>query len=182
MALDPALQRRVMGRFATGVTIVTTRYGDGEQIWGMTANSFTSLSLDPPLVLLTVDRRNSMYEYLLQGRCFAVSILSIHQEAISRRFATRGPKDFSGLKLIVAETGAPILEGALAYLDCRVAQNIAGGDHDIFIGEVVAAAIHEGQPLLFYSGRYTRLTLSGAGAPAASEDTLDEAFDQYGSF
>ena len=182
MEIDPILQRRVMGCFVTGVTLITTRYGEGDQIWGMTANSFTSLSLDPPLVLLTVDRRNAIYEYLLRGKCFAVNILSVDQENISRQFANRGPKDFSAMNLTVAETGAPILVGALAYLDCRIVQNIRGGDHDIFIGELVACAMQDGQPLLFHGGRYGRLALSGSGALANGSEKLGEVFDLYGSF
>jgi flavin reductase (DIM6/NTAB) family NADH-FMN oxidoreductase RutF len=182
MAIDPALQRRIMGRYTTGVTLVTTRYGEGDRIWGMTANSFTSLSLDPPLVLLTVDRRNSMYEYILQGHCFAVNILTTHQEAISHRFAMRGPKDFADIPLTVAETGAPILVGALGYLDCRLIQNIAAGDHDIFIGEIVTGAIQDGQPLLFYDGKYTRLALSGTGVFATGSERLEEVYGYYGSF
>lgn len=182
MTMDPILQRTIMARFATGVTLVTTRFGDDDKIWGMTANSFTSLSLDPPLILLTVNRQQAMYEYLLRGRCFAVNILNIHQESISRRFAARTPKDFSSLELITAETGAPILVGALAYLDCRIVQNFAGGDHDIFVGEIVAGAVQEGQPLLFYNGRYTRLALSGTGTLATGSETLEEVYDHYGSF
>jgi flavin reductase (DIM6/NTAB) family NADH-FMN oxidoreductase RutF len=171
-----------MSHFASGITVITTRYGEGDQIWGMTANSFISLSLDPPLVLVAVDRRNSMVEYIQQGQCFAINILTTEQEAISRQFATRGPKDFSGLTLTVAETGAPILADVLAYLDCRVTQVVPGGDHDIFIGEVVAGAIHEGHPLLFYNNRYTRLALSGTGSLATGLDNLEEAYEHYGSF
>jgi len=171
-----------MSHFASGVAVITTRYGDGDQIWGMTANSFTSLSLDPPLVLVAVDRRNSMVEYLQRGQCFAVNMLTTEQEAISRQFATRGPKDFSDLAMTAAETGAPILADALAYLDCRVTQVVPGGDHEIFIGEVVAGAIQQGQPLLFYNGRYTRLALSGTGNLATGLDSLDDAYEHYGSF
>ncbi len=170
-----------MGRFATGVTLVTTRYGVGE-VWGMTANSFTSLSLDPPLIILTVDRRNSMCEYMAQGGCFAVNFLTTHQEAISRRFATRGPKDFSDLEMTVAETGAPVLVGALAYLDCRVVEVLPGGDHEIFVGEIVAGGMDDGQPLLFYNGRYTRLALSGTGISVTGPDELEGAYDHYGCF
>ena len=184
MTIDPALQRRILGRFATGITLVTTRYGEGDdQIWGMTANSFTSLSLDPALVLLTVDRRNSMCEYMAQGQCFAVNVLTTHQESISRRFAMRGLKDFSDIELVAAETGAPILVGALAYLDCRLVETLPGGDHDIFIGEIVAGGLHEGQPLLFDNGCYTRLTLSGTSLTVSGPENLDEgAYDHYGCF
>ncbi|MBC7810778.1 MAG: flavin reductase family protein [Burkholderiales bacterium] len=181
MPCEPALQRRIMGRFSTGVTIVTTRYGAGdEEVWGMTANSFTSLSLEPPLILVTVDYRNAMYEYVQRGACFAVNILTTHQEAISRQFATRGPKDFSGIALATGETGAPILADALAYLDCRLVNTVPGGDHAIFIGEVVAGDINGGQPLLFYNGRYTRLTHSGMSEQAGDLNALEGAYEHYG--
>jgi flavin reductase len=182
MAFDPALQRRIMGHFATGVTVVTTRFGEGDQIWGMTANSVVSLSLDPPLMLFTVDRQNFMYECLMKGRCFAVSILTVEQEAISRRFATRGPKDFSDLALVVAETGAPILAAALAFVDCRVVQVVPGGDHEIFFGEIVAGGVHDGPPLLFYSGKYGQLATPSVDSSSADYWTLEELYEHYGSF
>jgi flavin reductase (DIM6/NTAB) family NADH-FMN oxidoreductase RutF len=181
--LEKALQRRIMGRFATGVTVVTTRYGSGDQIWGMTANSLTSLSLEPPLVLITVDRRNAIYEFLMRARCFALNILTKDQEAISRRFAVRGPKDFSDLQYTEAETGSPILDGVLAYVDCRIVEFIPGGDHDIVVGEVVASGLgNYGQPLLFYNGRYTRVAVSGASLETGPETLDDDAFEHYGCF
>ncbi|MBI1923270.1 flavin reductase [Candidatus Poribacteria bacterium] len=151
-----------MGRFATGVTLVTTRCG--EHIWGMTANAVMSLSLHPPLVLVSVNRRSQMHEHLTHGKCFAVNVLTSEQEAISRRFAAPGPKDFSGLTLTVAETGAPILVDALAFVDCRLVQVVSGGDHDMFIGEPVAGEARDGQPLIFYGGQYTQLS------PPTTED------------
>ena len=105
MAFDPMLQRQIMGRFATGVTVVTTRYGD--QISGMTANAVMSLSLDPPLIVVSVDCQSNMHGHLTQGQCYAINVLKHDQEDLSRRFAQPGPKDFSDLKLTVAETGAP---------------------------------------------------------------------------
>ena len=92
MAFDPMLQRQIMGRFATGVTVVTTRYG--EQISGMTANAVMSLSLDPPLVVVSVDRQSNMHGHLTQGQCYAINVLKHDQEELSRRFAKPGPKDF----------------------------------------------------------------------------------------
>ena len=120
MAFDPMLQRQIMGRFATGVTVVTTRYG--EQISGMTANAVMSLSLDPPLIVVSVDCQSNMHGHLTQGQCYAINVLKHDQEELSRRFAKPGPKDFSDLKLTVAETGAPIFVDALAYVDCRVVE------------------------------------------------------------
>ena len=152
---DSQLQRRIMGHFATGVTVVTTRRGD-ELCW-MTANAFASLSLDPPLVLVAVDKRAQMHEHLLEARFFAVNILSEEQEALSRRFAMRGPKEWSDLKLTTAVTGAPIIDGAIAYVDCKLAEILPGGDHHIFTGEIVAGEVREGRPLLYYQGNYARL-------------------------
>jgi len=156
MTFDGTLQRKIMGRFATGVTLVTTA-GDGRQN-GLTANAVTSLSLDPPLVLVAIDKRAGTHADLLRNGCFALSILSADQEEVSRRFATPGPKDFSGLSWKTAQTGAPILEGALGYVDCRVTEVLSGGDHDIFIGQILAGEFDEtGLPLLYFAGKYRRL-------------------------
>src|SRR5438128_1371661 len=108
MRFDSMVQRRIMSRFATGVTVVTTRWQD--QLWGMTANGILSLSLDPPLILVSIDRRNQMHASVSGGNCFAVNILTLEQEDVSRRFATRGPKDFESVALTTAGTGAPIFE------------------------------------------------------------------------
>ena len=155
MAFDAMLQRQIMGRFATGVTVITTRFGD--EVSGMTANAVISLSLDPPLVAVCVDRVASMHAYLSQGGCFAINILRLDGEDISNRFAKPGPKDFSDLRVEEAQTGAPILSDALAWLDCRLVQTVETGDHDLFLGEPLAGATGEGAPLLYYGGRYDRL-------------------------
>lgn len=152
---DSQLQRRIMGHFATGVTVIATRRG--EELHWMTANAVASLSLDPPLVLVAVDKRAQMHEHLLESRFFAVNILREDQEALSRRFAMRGPKEWSDLKLSTAVTGAPILDDALAFLDCKLAEVLPGGDHHIFTGEIVAGDVRQGRPLLYYQGNYVRL-------------------------
>jgi flavin reductase len=155
MTFDPKKQRQIMGHFATGVTVVTT---DGEAgSHGMTANAVASLSLDPPLVLVAVDKRAALLDFLNTNRCFAINILRIDQEELSRRFATPGPKDFSDLDVTTAVTGSPILTDGLAFLDCRVYEVLPGGDHDIFIGEILAGECPGGDPLLYYAGRYRRL-------------------------
>jgi flavin reductase (DIM6/NTAB) family NADH-FMN oxidoreductase RutF len=155
LPIDPQTQRRILGRFATGVTVITTR-SEGA-LYGMTANAVTSLSLDPPLVLVAVDRGAQMHGYLSACRCFAINVLSEDQEQLSRRFATRGPKEFADLKTVTAESGAPILADALAWVDCRVADVLAGGDHEIFVGHILAGDARDGRPLLFYAGQYARL-------------------------
>lgn len=155
MPIDPQSQRRILGRFATGVTVVTTRH---EDTWhGMTANAVASLSLDPPLVLVAVDRGAQMHAHLTAGGCFAVNVLGEDQEQLSRRFAARGPKEFGDLRVVTGESGAPILADSLAWVDCRVSEVLSGGDHDIFVGLILAGDARDGRPLLFYAGQYARL-------------------------
>lgn len=155
MTIDSRKQRQILGHFATGVTVVTT---DGEAgSHGMTANAFASLSLDPPLVMVAVDKRAAMLEFLTKNRCFAVNVLRADQEELSRRFARPGPKDFSDLNVTTAATGSPILAGAIAFLDCRVHEILPGGDHEIFVGEILAGESPGGEPLLYFTGSYRRL-------------------------
>ena len=160
MTFDTQLQRQIMGRFATGVTVVTTCVG--EQYSGMTANAVMSLSLDPPLVVVAVDKNASMHGALQAGQCFVINILRREHEELSNRFAQPGPKDFSDLTTKKAETGAPILVDALAYLDCRLVEVAAAGDHDMFIGECMAGESGEGAPLIYYAGGYGELAEQSA--------------------
>ena len=148
--------RRIMGRFATGVTIVTSRLGD--DLHGMTANALTSVSLEPPLVLVCVDRSADSHDIIERSGIFAVNILARGQEALSISFAV---KDRAAAHRLVdvphhtRSTGAPIIDGSLAYLDCRVVGRYPGGDHTIFMGEVVGAgSLDDEAPLIFYQGRY----------------------------
>ncbi len=159
-SIDPREFRRVMGSFATGVTVVTIPTGEGG--WGMTANSLTSVSLDPPLVLICVDKSTRTHQYLMQSGVWAINILREDQESISRRFALKdedAERTMTGLTCRRAVTGAPVIDGCLSYLDCRTWATYDGGDHTIFVGEVLEAAVvdPEGQPLLFFRGRYARL-------------------------
>lgn len=155
MTFDSRKQRQILGHFATGVTVITT---DGEAgSHGMTANAFASLSLDPPLVMVAVDKRAAMLEFLTKNRCFAVNILASDQEALSNRFAKPGPKDFADLATTTATTGSPILADAIAFLDCRVHEILPGGDHEIFVGEILAGDYSGGDPLLYYAGGYRKL-------------------------
>src|SRR5271166_6539028 len=111
MAIDSKKQRKILGHFATGVTVLTT--GGQAGLHGMTANAVTSLSLEPALVLVAVDKRALSLDYLKRNRCFAINILRLDQEDLSRRFAVAGPKDFSDLKTKSAATASPILAGCL---------------------------------------------------------------------
>jgi flavin reductase (DIM6/NTAB) family NADH-FMN oxidoreductase RutF len=154
---DPAVAlRETLGMFATGVTVVTTRVGD--QIHGMTANAFMSVSLEPPLVLISVDRRTKMCSLLYEGRRFAVSVLAADQHALSDRFAGRAPRgDPVPSFAIVHET--PVVDGSAARFVAHVVRSYWGGDHSLFLGQVeYARRAPEAVPLLFHGGQYARLT------------------------
>ncbi len=156
MAFDPMEQRRIMGCFATGVTVVTTVAGG--EYRGMTANAVTSLSLEPPLVMVSVDKGAQMHAHLTDSRYFALNILSEDQEAVSTHFARPGPKDFTNVATATFRTGAPILTDALGHVECLLADVLRAGDHDIFVGEIVAGDAGSGRPLLFYQGKYRRVS------------------------
>jgi flavin reductase (DIM6/NTAB) family NADH-FMN oxidoreductase RutF len=148
---DPAIEfRRTLGMFATGVTVVTTQLG--ESLHGMTANAFMSVSLQPPLVVVSVDRRARMNALLHEGRHFGISVLSEEQEALSDRFAGRPGEPFDPGIVVVRDT--PLIEGAVAHLVARVVRSYWGGDHSLFVGQVEYARRTDGRPLLFHGGRY----------------------------
>jgi flavin reductase (DIM6/NTAB) family NADH-FMN oxidoreductase RutF len=155
VAFDSQKQRKIMSRFATGVTVASTAV-DGET-WGMTANAVASLSLEPPLVLLAVVRGTPSHRMFTRGRCFALNILAADQQDLSIRFSSPGPKDFSELDSHSAATGAPILADALGWVDCRIVQILPGGDHDVFIGEILDGGCRDGKPLLYFGSRYREL-------------------------
>lgn len=166
--MDPGLDterfREVAGRFATGVTVVTT-VGEGV-VRGMTVNAFTSVSLEPLLVLVSVDRQASMHELIQRHGVFAVTVLSAAQETLSRYFASpgraEGAAQFADVGCEAApSSGSPVLRGGLAWFDCRLADVHAAGDHSLFVGEVVAmGGPFEGEPLVFFGKDYFTL---GAG-------------------
>jgi flavin reductase (DIM6/NTAB) family NADH-FMN oxidoreductase RutF len=157
VTLDPDSFRSVLGRFASGVTVVTVRDAEGRD-HGMTVSAFTSLSLTPPLVLICVDRAASMHDVIADASHFAVNILSANQEAVSRRFS--GIEEhlrFDGIGYTRGQTGAPLLDDVLAHVECRRVDQHPAGDHTIFIGEVEAAMAHPERPLLYYRGGYAQL-------------------------
>jgi flavin reductase (DIM6/NTAB) family NADH-FMN oxidoreductase RutF len=154
--IDADTFRSVLGRFASSVTIVTTRDAEGVD-HGMTVSAFCSLSLDPPMVLFCVDRVASMHEMLLAHPACGVSILSSNQEAYSRRFADQDNERFDGIAYSRGETGAVLLDEALAHLECRLVAHHEGGDHTVFIAEVDRAQPRQGRPLLYYRGGYAQL-------------------------
>lgn len=155
MGIDEFRFRQTMGHFATGVTVVTTEQ-EGK-LYGMTVSSFSSLSLKPPLILVCVDRTVSTHDVIAKAGCFAVNILEKRQEHLSRRFATREIDKFVGVAWRAGQLGMPLLEGALATIECRIHEQFPGGDHTIFVGQVVNTEIREGAPLLYYRGGYDEL-------------------------
>jgi flavin reductase (DIM6/NTAB) family NADH-FMN oxidoreductase RutF len=154
--LDSDTFRSVLGRFASGVTIVTAR-DDAGQDHGMTVSAFCSLSLQPPLVLLCIDHVASMHGLLLTHPRFGINILSSQQEAYSRRFADELSDRFDGIAYTRSETGVVLLDDALAHLECRVTMHHDAGDHTLFVAEVERAEPREGRPLLYYRGGYAQL-------------------------
>jgi flavin reductase (DIM6/NTAB) family NADH-FMN oxidoreductase RutF len=149
--------RATVGSFATGVTVVTT--SGEEHAYGMTANAFSSVSLDPPLVLVCVIANSEGSAHITRNGCFAVNVLHAAQEPLSRYFASRerprGRDAFREVPHRTSVSGSPILEGAIGYLDCLLHADHEAGDHQIFIGEVVELGFDpDGEPLVFHGGRY----------------------------
>lgn len=156
-SVNTRLFRAVCGQFVTGVTVVTTMVDDRPA--GLTINSFTSVSLEPPLILFCLNKASGVREILPHTSGFAVNILAEDQEQVSRMFAgATGPR-FTDLRTHPAVTGAPVLDDSLAYLDCRYVNEVDGGDHAIVIGEVVdLGMLRDGiNPLAFFRSSHTRL-------------------------
>ena len=151
----------VMGHFATGVTVITTMDKSGNPS-GLTANAFTSLSLNPPLVLACIDKEVQCYSCFEESGVFAVNVLGEEQEDISRRFATKGIEKFSGIQWHKSESGVALLDGAIGYIECKVVRSYDGGDHTIYVGEIVRASALGDRPLIFFKGQYHRLPRSGS--------------------
>ncbi len=156
-SIEEAEFRRVLGHFPTGVTVVAAREGDGPPR-GLTASSVASVSLVPPLVLVCVERDADTHDVIAGADAFAVSILGEADEAMARRFSTYDTDaKFDGVAYRAEVTGAPVLEEALAWVDCRLWATYDGGDHTIYVGEVVGADAGDGPPLVYFRGGYGRL-------------------------
>ena len=150
--------RRIMGNFATGVAIVTTAH-EG-RVCGMTANAITSVSLEPMLLLFCADKRTRTHDMIDRSGVFAVNILTQEMSELAKVFSDNGrPEEerFRGVQYHTARTGAPILDGNMGWIECQVTYRYAGGDHTIFVGEVVNAGERLGNPLVFWRGRYIQL-------------------------
>ncbi len=158
MAVSPDEFRASLGCRATGVSIVTSR--SAEQVHGMTVSDFTSVSLDPPLVLVSASQNAKTLEIIRAGKCFALSILSADQEQLSNLFASResGETRFDGLDCAEAVTGSPLIPGAKVNLDCTLVALHDAGDHVLCIGQVEHIEIHDTEPLVYYQGHYRSLS------------------------
>ena len=171
--VDPREFRDALGAFATGVTIVTTRDGQGQDV-GLTANSFNSVSLEPPMVLWSLAKSSSSLPAFADASDFAVHILAADQEDLSNRFARKGADKFAGIEPRRNAAGIPMLDGCTALFQCRTAYRYEGGDHVIFVGEVLAFEHLEKPPLLFHGGRYATARTRQASSNPLLEGELDE--------
>ena len=158
MDLDPRSLRNAFGCFATGITVITTVDAEGA-LYGVTANSFASLSLDPPLVLFCLDYKSMSFEAFRAGTHFAVNILREDQQALSAHFARSNADKWANLSFDTWDTGCPILPESVASMECEIASIHEGGDHIIIVGRVLRADHDESaaSPLIFYRGRYQGL-------------------------
>jgi flavin reductase (DIM6/NTAB) family NADH-FMN oxidoreductase RutF len=153
----PPLFRQLMGRFATGVTVITTTSPDDGGPRGMTASSVASVSLVPPLLSVCVEREAVLHDLLIQSPIFAVNILAEQQEEISRRFAGPQTASFDGVGYRVSDRGLVLLDGAVAHIECRRVATHAAGDHTILLGGVMGGAAYDVRPLLYFRGGYAGL-------------------------
>lgn len=155
MSLDQDAFRAVLGRFASGVTIVTVLGANGRD-YGMTVSAFSSVSLEPPLVMVCIGEEASLKPMIAEATHYGVSILASDQEPLSRRFAAHGER-FDGIGFIRGENGMALIDGALAFMECRIVARHRAGDHTVVIGEVEAASVADARPLLYYRGGYAQL-------------------------
>ena len=154
MGVTPEEFRECMGKRVSGVSVVTAKAGD--EVHGMTVSDFTSVSLEPPLVLVSADRSCKTLEVITRGGCFAINILAADQQELSNRFASSKweGRRFEGLACQEAKTGAPLLPEVHAQIDCTLEAQHEAGDHVLCIGRVEFMAVHDAEPLAYYAGRY----------------------------
>ena len=145
--------KQAVGVFTTGVTVVTSCDREGNRS-GLTANSFASVSLEPPLVLFCVDHRAPSLEGLIRSEHFAINVLAADQEDIAKRFARSAPDKFAGINWRIGIFGAPLLDRCIATIECTLEHSLGSGDHDIIIGRVHRVRMYEGEPLIFHRSRF----------------------------
>jgi flavin reductase (DIM6/NTAB) family NADH-FMN oxidoreductase RutF len=155
--IKPEDFRAAMSSFAAGVTVITTLDANGAP-QAVTATAFSSVSMTPPLCLVCINKRTRTHQPLLLTRHFAVNILGADQQWVSARFASSAGDRFASVEWSAGDTtGCPIIEGALAWMECRIVEVHSGGDHDIFLGSPISVRVHEGAPLVYWRGNYSSL-------------------------
>ncbi len=155
MPLDDAIFRKVMGSFASGVTVVTAVHNQTR--YGMTVSSFCSVSLNPQLLLVCITTSLPTHEAIVASGAFGVSVLAADQAHLSQQFASRTTDKFAGVTCIESPLGIPLIDGACAVIECTVEHQYAGGDHTIFVGRITHAAVNDGEPLAYFRGAYRSL-------------------------
>jgi flavin reductase (DIM6/NTAB) family NADH-FMN oxidoreductase RutF len=157
VGIAPEQFKQALAQWASGVTIVTSR--DGDRVQGMTVSAFSSVSLEPPLVLVCADKTSITHGLIQRSGVLGVSVLAEDQQALSNRFASKRDEHlrFQGLACAEGATGCPRIPGALVWLDCRVAQAVDAGDHRVYIAEVIEAEVQEGRPLVYFRSSYAEL-------------------------
>lgn len=156
MTIDATSFRQALGQFGSGVTVVTTRSPEGQPL-GLTVTAFSSVSLDPPLVLVSVDARSEANSGFRSSGIFSVSILAEGQAPVSRQFARPGSDKFTRVALETGQNGLPLVAGALVHLECTVRSAHPEGDHILYVGEIRHIAVRPGRPLVYHRGAYRRL-------------------------
>ncbi|MBB6405258.1 flavin reductase family protein [Arthrobacter sp. AZCC_0090] len=168
--VDPSIMRQAMGQFASGVTVITTLDGEGNPT-GCTMSAFSSLSLDPPLVLVCIGKDRSMAKWLQEGNGYVVNILAAHQADLALNFAGRAPNRFSEVSWQPGLHGMPRLDGVICHVECDLSSIADGGDHLIVIGAVAGAEVHDGDPLLYAQGKFGQmLQAKPSDGPASLPD------------
>lgn len=156
LACDPQTYRDVMGAFPTGVTVMTLGRNNGFRL-GVTASSFNTVSMDPPLILWSLSLKAPSLKHFRESDLFAVNVLGAHQRDVALQFARPSEDKFAGIPMEEGRTGLPLIAGALAHIECRVAARYPGGDHEIMLGEVVALRRGDSAPLVFQRGIFHEL-------------------------
>jgi flavin reductase (DIM6/NTAB) family NADH-FMN oxidoreductase RutF len=173
MGVDPLRLRRVLSRYPTGVTVVGTRHVPAG-VCGLTVNAFTSVSLEPPMVLVSVDRSSNTRGCIEAAGEFSVSVLSSEQADLAVRFAQKRDDKFDGVPHRLSPDALPLLDGASAWVEARVEEALTAGDHTIFLGHVLRAEHGDAPPLVFHRGSYGRLDGDAPGAPAEAPARVEE--------
>lgn len=157
MSINKDEFRQALGRFASGVTVITTKDKSG-RLHGITVSAFSSVSLDPPLILVCIEKKAGSHQAFEESEFFNVNVLADSQQHLSDHFASHLPDKFDGIEYFATDKGLPFLKDALVHLECKLTYAHAGGDHTIFVGEIQNSNVRDGEPLIYFHGNYRKLT------------------------